>query len=115
MGSGAVSCLHMIHGTPVFWATAIFAAHAVYALPGAPISHSTGPYSFSICQFPHHSWLQQILSAYQYVCVCTWDMIIGPPWGSNKFCDFIKLTIFWTKPCIAAFTTITNKNNKTIS
>ncbi|KAJ0890906.1 hypothetical protein HanRHA438_Chr09g0429001 [Helianthus annuus] len=27
MGSGASSCLHMIHGTPVFRPTAIFAAH----------------------------------------------------------------------------------------
>uniref|UniRef100_A0A2P2P0A0 Uncharacterized protein n=1 Tax=Rhizophora mucronata TaxID=61149 RepID=A0A2P2P0A0_RHIMU len=46
----------MTQGTPVPRPTAMCAAHWVYALPGAPISFSTGPYSFSI-----------------------WDKIIGPP------------------------------------
>lgn len=49
MGSGASSCLHMIHGTPVWSPVAILAAHFVYDLPGAPSSYSIGPYSFSIC------------------------------------------------------------------
>lgn len=30
IGSGASSCLHIIHGTPVSCAKAIFAAHLVY-------------------------------------------------------------------------------------
>ena len=35
-GSGASDCWHIIHGTPVLSPTAIWAAHLVYAFPGAP-------------------------------------------------------------------------------
>lgn len=34
-GSGASHCWHIIQGTPVFWDTAIFAAHKAYFLPSS--------------------------------------------------------------------------------
>lgn len=34
-GSGASHCWHIIQGTPVFWETAIFAAHKAYFLPSS--------------------------------------------------------------------------------
>lgn len=48
MGSGALSSLHMIHGTPVSSPTAIFAAQFIYASPAAPSATLSLPYSFSI-------------------------------------------------------------------
>ncbi|GJZ17794.1 kinase APK1A, chloroplastic-like protein [Tanacetum coccineum] len=42
MGSGASSCLHMTHGTPVPRPIAISVAHFVYARAGAPSSYSRG-------------------------------------------------------------------------
>lgn len=47
-GSGASSCLHITHGTPVSNPTAIPTAHFKYAEPAAPSFFSVVPYSFSI-------------------------------------------------------------------
>lgn len=50
-GSGASSCLHMTHGTPVLVATAIFAAQFAYGLAPRPPTDSIGPNSFSTCTY----------------------------------------------------------------
>lgn len=37
---GASNCSHIIQGTPVFWETAILAAHKAYLLPPSPYAAS---------------------------------------------------------------------------
>lgn len=119
IGSGASSCLHMTHGTPVPSPKAICAAHFEYAFPGAPSSYSIGPYSFSIYtkwwkrKMLHyftesfhvkdnfkkkqmHSERKEnpsILSVQSFL-LLTWDKIIGPPWDSYNLSAFIIFTIF---------------------